>query len=110
MDQMESPSSWKVVKLVFLKKPDAAPTEGIKSYRAIVLTSVMSKWCASCVGCASRKMSLEKLRSLHMGGVDGRSCQHLQVLATNLPHKHWEWQEERNPVMKHGTVVLPSSR
>ena len=35
---MESPSSWKVVKLVFLKKPDAA---GIRSYSAIALTSVM---------------------------------------------------------------------
>ena len=26
--RMESPSSWKVVKLVFLRKPDAAPTKG----------------------------------------------------------------------------------
>ena len=41
MGQMESPSSWKVVKLVFSKKPDAAPTEGIGSYRAIALTSAM---------------------------------------------------------------------
>ena len=28
MDQMESPSSWKIVKLVFLRKPDAAPKKG----------------------------------------------------------------------------------
>ena len=49
MGQMNPPSSWKVVKLVFLKKPDAAPTEGIRSYRAIALTSAMSKWYASCV-------------------------------------------------------------
>ena len=49
MGQMESPSSWKVVKLVFLKKPDAAPTKGIRSYQAIALTSVMSTWYASCV-------------------------------------------------------------
>ena len=46
---MESPSSWKVVKLVFLKKPDAAPSKGIRSYRAIAMTSVMSKWYPSCV-------------------------------------------------------------
>ena len=26
-------------------------------------------------------------------------------LPTNLLRKHWERQEERNPVMKHGTVV-----
>ena len=44
----------------------------------------------------------------HVGGVDGISCQHLQVLTTNLLQKHWEWQEERNPVMKHGTVVRPT--
>ena len=46
---MESPNSWKVVKLVFFKKPDAAPTKGIRSYRAIALTSVMSEWYACCV-------------------------------------------------------------
>ena len=49
LGQMESPSSWKVVKLVFLRKPDAAPKKGIRSYRAIALTSVMSKWYASCI-------------------------------------------------------------
>ena len=32
MDQMEPQSSWKVVKLVFLRKPDAAPTKEIKCY------------------------------------------------------------------------------
>ena len=31
------PISWQVVKLVFLKKPDAAPTKGIRSYQAIAL-------------------------------------------------------------------------
>ena len=49
MGMMEYSSSWKVVRLVFLRKPDAAPTKGIRSYRAIALTSVMSKWCASCI-------------------------------------------------------------
>ena len=49
MGQMESPSSWKIVKLVFLRKPDVAPKKGIRSYRAIALTSVMSKWYASCI-------------------------------------------------------------
>ena len=33
----------------FLKNPDVVPTKGIRSYRAIALTSVVSKWCASCV-------------------------------------------------------------
>ena len=48
MSLMESPSSWRIVKLVFLRKPDAAPKKVIRSYRAIALTSVMSKWYASC--------------------------------------------------------------
>ena len=38
----------KLVELVFFKKSDAVPTKGIRSYRAIALTSVMSKWYASC--------------------------------------------------------------
>ena len=49
MGLMEAPSSWKIVKLVFLRKPDAEPKKRIKSYRAIALTSVMSKWYASCI-------------------------------------------------------------
>ena len=35
MGFMDSPSSWKVVKLFFLRKPDTAPKKGINSYRAI---------------------------------------------------------------------------
>ena len=43
---------------------------------------------------------------MHVGGVDGISC--LQVMMTNLPEKHWEWQEERTPMLKHGSVVRPT--
>ena len=32
-----------------MRKPDAAPTQRIRSYRAIAMTSIMSKWYASCV-------------------------------------------------------------
>ena len=49
MGQMESPSSWKIVKLVFLRKRGAEPKKGIRSYKAIALTSVMSKWYGSCI-------------------------------------------------------------
>ena len=82
--------------------------EGIKSYRAIALTSVMSKWYASCIILRlKREKEPEKWKNLHVDGVDGISCQHLQVMVTNLLQKHWEWQEERNPVLRHGTVVRP---
>ena len=46
---MDSPSSWKIVKLVFLRRLDAAHKKGIRSYRATELTSVISKWYASCI-------------------------------------------------------------
>ena len=74
LGQMASPSSWKVVKLVFWKKPDAAPTKGIKSYWVIALTSIVFKWYASCVLLRLEKESEpRKLRNLHMGGVNGIS-------------------------------------
>ena len=47
MGQMEAPSSWKIVKLVFLRKPDTELRKEIRSYIANALTSVMSKWYAS---------------------------------------------------------------
>ena len=34
----------------------------------------------------------ERWKQLHVGGIDGISCQHLQVLVTQLLRKHWEWQ------------------
>ena len=106
---MESPSSWKIVKLVFLRKPDAEPKKGIRSYRAIALTSVMSKWYASCIILRLEKeKEPENWKNLHIGGVDGISCKHLQVMMTNLLQKHWEWQEERNPMLKHGSAVRPT--
>ena len=69
---MESPSSWKIVKLVFLRKPDTARKKGIRSYRAIALTSVMSKWYASCL-ILLLEMEKEpvKWKNLHVGGEDG---------------------------------------
>ena len=72
MGQMEAPSSWKIVKLVFLRKPDAEPKKGIRSYRAIALTSVMWKWYASCIALRLEKeKEPESWNTLHVGGVDG---------------------------------------
>ena len=63
---MEAPSLWKIVKLVLLRKPDAEPTKGIISYRAIALTSVMSKWYAACI---VLRLENEK-KNLQAGRVD----------------------------------------
>ena len=43
-----------------------------------------------------------------MGGVNNISCQHLQVLVTNLSQKHLEWPEEVSPMSKHGSVSRPT--
>ena len=72
--------------------------KGSKVHRAIALTSVMSKWYASCIFLRLEKAKEpEKGEHLHIGGVEEISCQHLQVMVTNLLQKQWERQEERNP-------------
>ena len=40
--------------------------------------------------------------------MDGISCQHLQMKVTKLLQEHFEWPEDGNPVMGHGTVVRPT--
>ena len=44
MGREEYHSSWKIVKLVFLREPDAEPKKGIRCCRAIAPASLMSKW------------------------------------------------------------------
>ena len=48
---------------------DAEPRKGIRSYRAIAFTSVMSKWYASCntLGLEKEK-EFESWNQLHVGG------------------------------------------
>ena len=75
MDQMESPSSWKIVKLVFLRKGCAAKKKVIRSYRTIALTSVMSKWYASCIILRLEKeKEPESWKKLHVGGMKAQAA------------------------------------
>ena len=105
MSQTEAPSSWKIVKLVFSRKPDAEPKKGIRSYRPIELTSVTSKWYAACIVLRLEKeKEPESWKNFLVGGIEGISCQHLQVMMTNLLQKHWEWREDRRPMTRHGSV------
>ena len=64
------------------RKPDAKPRNGIRSYRAIALTSVMSTWIATCVQNLAQDNELEGCKQLHVGVVDGMGCQHFQVMIT----------------------------
>ena len=65
LGQMEAPNSWKIVKLVFLRKPDVEPKKGIRSYRVITLTLVLSKWFASCNTSPGAREGTQKI---------GRNC------------------------------------
>ena len=81
--QMDAPDTWKIVKLVFLRKPDAEPKKVIRSYRAFALTSVVSKWYASCVMMRTDGESARNLeRTSH-----GRSQQHELSTSTGVGHK-----------------------
>ena len=88
MGQMKASSSWKIVKLMFFRKPDAEPKKGTRSDRAIALTSVMSKWFAWCIILRLEQgTEPENWKKLHVVGINGISCQHLQVTATTLLQK-----------------------
>ena len=42
--ECRAPEAWKVLRLVFLKKPDAKLEKGLRGFRAIAPMSVFSKW------------------------------------------------------------------
>ena len=95
MGQTEAPSSWKIVKRVFLRKPDTEPTKGIRSYWATALTLVMSTWYAACIILRMEKgVELESWKKLHVVKNEGISC--------------WEWQEDRKPMKNNGSVRRPT--
>ena len=71
-----------------------------------LLSPVMSKWYASCIVIRLEKeQEPESWKKLHVGGIIGISGRHLQVMMTNLLQKRWEWQGDRTPMLRHGSVV-----
>ena len=99
MSQMETPSSWKIVKLVFLRRLVAAPPEGsevtgqlrdINDVEVVCILLLFFSW--------KGKKELENWKNLHVARVEGTNCQHVQVKMTNLWQKHCEWQEDRTPM------------
>ena len=94
---------------LFFRKTDAEPKKEIRSCGAFALTSVMSKWYAACIILRLEKeKEPEGWKRLHVRGIDGISCQHVQVMVTHLLQKHMEWQEDRRPMMRHGSVIRPA--
>ena len=45
---------------------------------------------------------------VRVGGVDGGSCQHFQVMMTQLLQKHWELQDDRRKDVRHGREEGPT--
>ena len=73
----EALGSWRVVKWLFLREPDADVGDV-----AVVLGLYHSS-----IGKGEQEPSGRKQR--HVGGIDVFSCQHLQVLMTQWLQKHW---------------------
>ena len=82
--QMDALSSWEIVKLGLLRKPDAELRKGIRSCGAIALTSVMSKWYVSLCDGAHGKG--ERARDLENTSY-GRSQQDKLSTSTGVGHK-----------------------
>ena len=110
MGLMESLSSWKIVKTGLLEETGRCPEgrdQKLQSNSADI--GDVKVVCILLFFCAWRgKKEPEKWKNLHVGAFNGISCQHLQVIVANLLRNTWDWQEERNPVLRHGTVVRPT--
>ena len=89
------PEGWKVLRLVFLKKPEAKLEKGLRGFRAIALLSVFSKWYTTVlVYLLHEEEEPIEWKSLHVGAERGVNCEHMQALLTNILHRHWEGQED----------------
>ena len=65
-------------------------------HRAITLTSMVSKWYASCIILRlEKKKEPESWNDWNVGGIEAISCQHFQAVMKNLLQKHREWTEDQ---------------
>ena len=76
-----------------------------KSNETLALTSVMSKWYATCIIPRLEKdREPEETKQVQVGGIDGISCQHLQVLMTQSATKALGIARSRGKNMWHGSA------
>ena len=91
-----APEAWTILRLVFLKKPDAKLEKGHRGFRAIALLSVLSKWYTTVlVDLLHEEKGPIGWRSLHVGVGRGVNGEQMQALVTKINQRHWEWQENR---------------
>ena len=101
--ECRAPEAWKILRLVFLKKPDAKLEKGLRGFRAIALLTVFSKWYTTVlVDMLHEEKKPIEWRSLHVGAERGVNCEHMQALVTNIFQRHWEWQEDRRTDLQQG--------
>ena len=74
-----APEAWKILRLVFLKKPDARLERDLRGSRAIALLSVLSKWYTSVF-----------VGLVHVGAERGVNCEHMQAFLTDILQRHCE--------------------
>ena len=79
----------------FCKKPDAKLEKGLRGFVLVALMSVLSKWLCAGVGGTRARGTRADWNELHVSAERSVSCEHLQALLTNIPLRHWEWQEDR---------------
>ena len=100
-----APVAWKVLRLVFLKKPDAKLEKDIRGFRAIALMSVWAKWyCAVLVEMLHEEEEPSEWKLLNVGAERGVYCKHMQALLTNVLQRHWVWSEYRREAWVLGTI------
>ena len=81
-----------------LKEPTCETGKGDSGLRgqAIAMMSVLAKWYAAVVvGLLQEEPEPVEWRELYVGAEIGVSCEHVQALSTNIPQRHWEWQEDQ---------------
>ena len=97
-DEYRAPAAWKkILRLVFFKKPDAKLGKGLRGFRAVALMSVLFKMvCSSSGGTLARFEGAGGMGEACTRAPRGRvNCEDMLSLLTNMPQRHWEWQEDR---------------
>ena len=80
--ECRAPEAWNILRLVFLKKPDAKLEKGLRGFRASALLSVFSKWHSTVlVDLLHEQEEPVQWRRLHVGAERGVNCEHMQAPA-----------------------------
>ena len=99
--------AWKVLRLVYFKKPGAKVEKGLRGFRAIALLGVFSIcFTTVLVDMLHENKEPSEWKRLHVGAERRVKCEHTQGLVTNIFQRHWEWQEDRRTDLRSRTVQI----